>query len=224
MKHFIGYCTIIVCIAGCRHHAHVGTPVTEPNHETDHVVYPDNDVVFDDDIHDNVQKDDDTLLFYIEKYSGQPWLTRDSFADILWNVFQDFYPKTQRPPVVIDIDRSSEEQALLAAAAAGIIPVGRDHRIMPEARIRKQDAAGSFYRIMELADILPEQTFFEAAVRPYDVSTAHMYAREIIGCLALGIMAVEQDNRFHAGRIMKGAEVMNAIDVLNHYIREQKGH
>ncbi len=215
---FFGFCIVLFLVTACGHHSPAKDPVT-------HIEQPDEYKEDQPDIKRLGEPNDESTVSvdemfqeYSRQYIMEPWITRDDFAHILWHIFSDEYPRNRRPPVVTDIDRSLNRQTMLEAAAAGILPVGRDHRILPEARIRKQDAARSFYRIMELADALPDRSEIEAITRPFDISPAHMMNHQILACLAAGIMVVEQDNRFHAGRIVSGTELLKAVEALYDHI------
>jgi hypothetical protein len=152
------------------------------------------------------------------EYQDSPYVTRDDLALVFSWHFERFFPRGRRPPVIIDIDRSSQQEALLSAAAAGLIPVGRDHRILPGSRVRKQDVSRAVWRIMELAGVLPDESLIDPSVLPYDVTASHSAWKEVAGSLVTGVLKTEPDGYFHPGRIMTGSRVLDAVDALNTYL------
>ncbi|MBN1879587.1 hypothetical protein JW823_05695 [bacterium] len=143
-----------------------------------------------------------------------PWVTRDELAGLLYERFFSYFPQDATTPVIIDIDSSTKQQALIAVVSANLMQVGRDHRILPEARVRKLDLARSFWRLLELAGKEPEPALLHSIDPPLDVSTAHSAWQDIIGCLAAGVLPVEPDGRFQSGRIPSGREVMESYKAL----------
>lgn len=157
-----------------------------------------------------------------QEYEKASWMTRDTLAYIFNQHFKHVFPLGRKPPVIIDLDQATYQEALLASAAAGLIPVGRDHRIRPGSRIRKQDLSKAIWRVLELADTLPDQSVFDASLLPYDITTSHNAWREIAGCLFTGIMKLEPDNLFHPGQIMNGKEILESIDSLKRYLKRYR--
>lgn len=157
--------------------------------------------------------------FSEEKYMEAPWLTRDMLADILNHHFKHVFPPDRKPPVIVDLDQSSNHEAVLSSAAAGLIPVGRDHRILPGSRVRKQDITLAVWRVLELAGALPDQSLLDTSLLPYDITPSHNAWKQIAGCLFTGIVTIDTDNLYHPGRIMSGKEILDSIDALKRYLK-----
>lgn len=147
-----------------------------------------------------------------------PWLTRDDLARILDQRFSSLMPRHARPPVMIDIDQSDQQESLIVVVSAGLFPVGRDHRIMPKSRIRKLDLARIIWRLMDLTGSLPDEVLMLNVMPAPDITTAHAMQKEVTGCRAAGILEVEEDGRFQSGRVLTGKEILRALDDLENYI------
>ncbi|MBN1296957.1 S-layer homology domain-containing protein, partial [bacterium] len=128
--------------------------------------------------------------------------------------FESVLPVQTRPPVIVDIDSANHSDALLKAAASGLIPVGRDHRILPSARVRKLDLAIAFWQIMQFAGTIPDDARIQAIAFPPDIGMQHAAWDAVSHCIATGIIGPEPDGQFQAGKTMDGSDILVSVEAL----------
>lgn len=153
-----------------------------------------------------------------KEYMDEPWLTRDELAHLLVTEFEYYLPVSLRPPVIVDIDVADHQDDLLTAAAAGIIDVGRDHRIRPGARVRKLDLAVAFWQIMQFAGAIPDTSVLDNMALPADITRSHSAWDAVAHCYAAGILGMEPDGRFNSGKVPGGDDAVAAVDALSSFL------
>ncbi|MCD4654122.1 hypothetical protein K8T06_09315 [bacterium] len=161
---------------------------------------------------------EEEMSIELQQYGDSPWITRDELAHILVYRFKKYLPVGTRPPVIMDIDQSSQEDALLTAVAAGLFHIGRDHRVLPSARIRKLDLAKAFLRIMHFAGKTPDPDLINNLELPYDLTPRHSAWEAVSACFAAGLLGAEPDGRFKAGKIMNGSDIIFAVEALSFHL------
>ncbi|GEM_PF-2312355 len=110
---------------------------------------------------------------------GKVIISRGDLALIIYAYFGKYFPE-EKPPIITDIYRGEEMQAILKVTAAGLMKVFPDHTFQPDTTVNRLNFASVLYRLLQKLKIQVERVNF-----PVLTDTKSFKARVIVG---LGIM------------------------------------
>jgi len=150
----------------------------------------------------------------LSSLSEEPWATREDLAAYLHWRF-DLLAEVGFVPIITDIKESPSREAIEQVVAAGIMKTGRNRQFRPKKPVRKMDLA---IIVQAMASRYPELNYTDETELPPDVFPEHFAAEPIRDALRLGVLDLDADGQFHAGRKLSGEELIMAVEKLGEFI------
>jgi len=141
---------------------------------------------------------------------GKVILSRGDLALIIYAYFGDVLPEG-RPPIITDLYRGEEMEAILKVTSAGLMRVYPDHTFLPDKTVNRLAFARIVFRVIRMLNIK-----FSSLSFPVLNDTNSYEARAMVG---LGIMEAEGGN-FKPYDTIKLEEAISAMEKLRKIYRE----
>jgi tetratricopeptide (TPR) repeat protein len=149
--------------------------------------------------------------------ASDPAITRGALAALIGVRMEDLLQQsTQRPaPVMTDTQESWAAPWIASVVRAGIMDPFPNHTFQPSALIRRADLAVALSRLLRIAaadrpGVLARWT--EDRPRLADVPPSHLVYPAAALTIAAGVLTPVQDDAFAPGRMVNGAEAIEALD------------
>ena len=147
----------------------------------------------------------------LKDLQGKPVITRGDLALMIDAYLGKYFPP-RKPPIIVDLYRSQQMEAILRVTSAGIMKVYPNHTFQPDAEVRRISLAKILYRLVKKLGISLE-------VNPVVLrDTSSRYAVFAVGA---GLMD-EKDGNFKPYDTVSFTEAEEALRKLRNWLKEQQ--
>ncbi len=147
----------------------------------------------------------------LKDLQGKPVITRGDLALIIDTYMGKYFPP-RKPPIIVDLYRSQQMEAILRVTSAGIMKVYPNHTFQPDAEVRRLTLAKILYRLVKKLGI-------SVQVNPVVLQdTSNRYAVFAVGA---GLMKAPE-GKFNPYATVSFNEAQEALRKLRSWLKEQE--
>lgn len=148
--------------------------------------------------------------------AAEPAITRAALAALIGVSLEEMLQRAQgrAAPVMTDTRGSWAARWIASVARAGIMDPFPNHTFQPDALVRRSDLAVALSRLLPIAAAGHPQllaTWRDGRPKISDLPPAHLVYPAAALTVAAGVLPLADDGAFAPGRIISGAEAIEAI-------------
>ncbi len=147
----------------------------------------------------------------LKDLQGKPVITRGDLALMIDAYLGKYFPP-RKPPIIVDLYRSQQMEAILRVSSAGIMKVYPNHTFQPDAEVRRLTLAKILYRLVKKLGI---------SVQVNSVVLQDTSNRYAVFAVGAGLMKAPE-GKFNPYATVSFNEAQEALRKLRSWLKEQE--